>query len=36
MIDGRAGSIPDAREMWMRAYLRTVAIWFEEQLIVVR
>ena len=34
-IDGRSGSLSktEKRELWLNAFIRTVAIWFEEGII---
>lgn len=34
-IDGRAGGLSkeEKRELWMRAFVRTVALWFEDGII---
>ena len=34
-IDGRAGGLSkeQKRELWLSAYIRTVAIWFEEGIV---
>ena len=38
MIDGRAGRLPadERKDLWMRAYLRTVQQWFEQGIVEVR
>jgi len=37
LADGRAGQLSKAekRDMWFRAWTRTVAIWFTEEIVVV-
>jgi hypothetical protein len=37
-IDGRAGGLKleEKRELWLSAFIRTVAIWFEEGIVVVK
>jgi hypothetical protein len=37
-LDGRSGRLMqcDMKEMWTRAYLRTVAQWFEQGIVVVK
>ena len=38
LIDGRAGLLAenDKREMWMRAWARTVKLWFDEGIVIVK
>lgn len=38
LIDGRRGRLAEfeRREMWTRAYLRTVARWFDQAIVVVK
>lgn len=38
LVDGRKGNLPasERREMWLRAYLRTVQQWFEQGIVVVK
>ncbi len=40
MVDGRrlsmATSVEDRKEMWVRAYLRTVQQWFEQGIVIVK
>lgn len=38
IIDGRRGNIPqfERKEMWLRAYLRTVQQWFEQGIVEVK
>lgn len=37
LIDGRRGGLPkeEKREMWLRAFARTVALWFRDGLVRV-
>ena len=37
IVDGRTGQLSREKknEMWIRAYLRTVAQWFEQELVIV-
>lgn len=38
LVDGRKGNIPlfERKEMWVRAYLRTVQQWFEQGIVLVK
>lgn len=38
LIDGRRGQLTkqEKQELWLRAFVKTVAIWFQEQIVVVK
>jgi hypothetical protein len=37
-VDGRAGgmTLEEKREKWLSAFIRTVAVWFEEGIVKVK